>query len=401
MEYAAEIEQSILGSILIDKTIFDEVKDQITEDHFYFNHNATVYRHCLKFDEPDIILVEQSLKEDELLDVVGKNYLIELVENPTHQVDYYIKILKEKKLLRDVMKVSADTLRKAKAGDDPYILIENLKDVQIETKYTHALVPSQIKERDQNTPKAEKLLFGNIYLDRGVFQNAANRGQTVLTIADSGHGKTQASIFLAKCLVNRGYKVGWFQLEGYDSETASNFNSDNIFICDNLYDIEDIKRECRRLNKEYGLDYIVFDYVQNIECSQNISKTEKVEYISKQIQKMAKELNVVCNPLSQVTIDSTRTGWKQEPGYNDVRWSKQLKQDADLIISVFRPSRIDSLVIDEETVKDFREQPVPYHSVYMKQAKVRHGIQYYHRLQLLHTDNGLQIVTDVGEDAPF
>jgi replicative DNA helicase len=105
---------------------------------------------------------------------------------------------------------------------------------------------------------------------------------------------------------------------------------------------------------------------------------------------MAKELNCISNPLSQVTIEDSRTGWQQEPRYNDVRWSKQLKQDADLIISMFRPSRIDSLVVNQELVRDWSDGSVPYNSVFLKQSKVRHGKQEWKRFHMIHTDKGLR-----------
>ena len=392
---APEIEQSILGTCLTDVFAFHEIRQLIDPDVFYINNNRMVFEACLKSDQPDILIVEETLKDANKLDEIGgMGYLADLAVKATPRHEQYCQVLIEKKIIRDAIQSAQSILKKAYNNTDAYSLTDEFarlgQNLGQRSAVKHSFTPSEIKERDKNTPKAEKLFTGYSNLDFGIFGDSMKRGQTVLTIADSGHGKTQCALFLAECLIRKGHKPAWFQLEGYDSETAERFENDDIFICDSLYDIEDIKREARRLNREQNIDLIVFDYVQNIECNQKISKTEKVEYISKEIQKLAKELNCICNPLSQVTIEESRHGWQQEPRYNDVRWSKQLKQDADLIISMFRPSRIDSLVVSEEKVKDWNDNLVPYNSVFLKQAKVRHGKQEWKRFQMIHTDKGLQ-----------
>jgi len=102
-------------------------------------------------------------------------------------------------------------------------------------------------------------------------------------------------------------------------------------------------------------------------------------------------LNVFCHPLSQVSINySIRSGWKQEPSYGDVRWSQQLKQDAHIITSVFRPCKIESLALSQDKAKDWNDNMIPYDSVFIKQAKVRHGKQEWKRLHMIHTDDGLK-----------
>lgn len=401
---APEIEQSILGTCLTDSFAFHEIKELIDKDVFYMETNRMIYEACLLFDNPDILLVEEKLRDLHKLDQVGGfGYLSDLAMKGTPRHEQYCQILIEKKIIRDAIQGAHTILRSASNEPDAYTLTDEFARLGANLGQRSALkysfTPAEIKERDRDKPKSEKLFTGYSNLDYGIFGDSMKRGQTILTIADSGHGKTQCALFLAECFIKRGHKIAWFQLEGYDSETAARFESDDIFICDSLYDMEDIKRESRRLNREHGLDFIVFDYVQNIECNQKISKTEKVEYISKEIQKLAKELNTVNNPLSQVTIEDSRTGWQQEPRYNDVRWSKQLKQDADLIISMFRPSRIDSLVINEGQVKDWNGQSVPYNSVYLKQAKVRHGKQDWRRFHMIHHDDGLKPYSPVNEQA--
>ena len=264
----------------------------------------------------------------------------------------------------------------------------------------YSLTPSEIFARDKERPVAEKLLTGIRKLDSGLYKDTMRRGHVVLTIADSGHGKTQFALFEAAALLNNGYKIGWFQLEDYDTVTANYLqdnvskNLDHAYICHRLYDIDAIKQEAQELKNQHGVDVLYFDYVQNIEANRQ-SRSDQVEYISQQITRMAKDLNVVARPLSQVTIPyNHREGWQQEPRYGDVRWSQQLKQDAHAIISIFRPSKDDNLILSKDKVKNWNGDPVPYDSVFAKQVKVRGGKQQHTRLHLIHNAKGLGIYKD-------
>lgn len=409
---APEIEQSILGACLTDKEAFEEIKELIQPSVFYNKRNKLIFEVCLKHETPDMIIVESDLEEMEKLDQVGgSSYLVDLTAKATFRHQEYCQILREKKIKRDIIDASQSLLKKAYNAEDCYVLMDEFSrystDIGSSGIEKKSFTPSEIFERDKNKPKAEKVYLGITDMDYGIYEHGMRKGQVELTIADSGHGKSQYALFKAEQMLKHGYKVAWFQLEGTDSETAAYIrdrtdNYDNLYICDSLYDIEDIKRENRRLNREYDIDYAVFDYVQNIECNQNISKTEKVEYISKCITRLAKELNQVSHPLSQITMNYTaRTGWKQEPGYGDVRWSQQLKQDAAIITSVFRPLKVEGLVVNKELVKDWKGNSVPYDSVFIKQAKVRHGRQEWRRLHMIHTDEGLKPYSDRMEPVNF
>lgn len=400
---AIDVERSILGSLLTG-TAFDLVF--LTEVDFYDARHREIFKTIKLLHDSgsniDLITVSDKLKSHE-------DYIIDLTSETAYDmhINDYCKIVKEKAIRRNVIQKSTEAINDAYDDIELNVVLDKIAQIDNDdTSQKRTYTPKEILKRDELKPKAQKLFLGYSDLDHGIYGDSLCKGQVELTIADSGHGKTQYALFKAESLLRRGYKVAWFQLEGYDSETAKHMinneikETDNMFITDSLYDIEDIKRESRRLNREHDLDFIVFDYVQNVECSQNISRTEKVEYISKQITKMAKELNVVCNPLSQITISyNTRFGWKQEPSYGDVRWSQQLKQDASIITSVFRPSRIESLCVSEEHVLDWNDKQVPYNSVYIKQAKVRHGVQEWRRFHMIHTDKGIKPYTD--ENYPF
>lgn len=393
VDRAPDIEKAVLGACFTDDDSHEYVIEKLNGSCFT-GRNVAIFKTILEVGN-DPITAESKLKEDDGY----QDEVPEFMQAASFRVEEHCEILIEKHLMRQLSDLGREVLETTSEESDPYKIIDavnrRLADIDAGVKGRTALTPSEIAERDKNKPIAEKLELGLRKLDEGIYADAMRRGQVELTIADSGHGKTQYALYKAERMLRQGYKVAWFQLEGYDSETAEYFDHlpqrDNIFICHSLYDIEDIKREARMLNRDEDIDYIVFDYVQNMECNSKDSRSQQVEYISQQITRLAKDLNAYCHPLSQVTIPySTRSGWSQEPSYGDVRWSQQLKQDAHIITSVFRPSRIEKLVIDLENVEDWEGNAVPYHSVFIKQAKVRHGKQEWRRLHMVHTEDGLK-----------
>lgn len=420
---AQDVEIAILGVMIMDEYARQIGCQVLGEDHFYNPANKIVFRHLsglFEEREPvDPTTISQSLSDSGEIERIGGNgYISELIRDagsPT-SCEYYAQILDEKRLLR----VSIDEIGRAYAeatepNCDPYRLIDSinsrLQEIDGGSSARKSLTPSQIFERERDKPKKEKLYTRINALDNRIYGSSGMyRGHVKLTIADSGHGKTKLALYECAQLAKEGYKILWFQLEDYDVDTAQEFyrmcpdHMDNIYICDDLYDIEEIKREARLVNRDEDIAYAVFDYVQNITADKQ-TKSAEVEHISQQITRMAKELNMVVNPLSQVTIAyEKRGGWNQEPGFGDVRWSQQLKQDAHMIVSVFRPSRVESLLVpegDRIVVQDWNGNYQPFESVYIKQCKSRKGKQEYNRMQFLDSDEGLMPYTTRQEETPF
>lgn len=416
---AIEIEESVLGMMLLESEAAHLAIELLDSDQFYKSAHKTIFQTIsgllAEHEQPDMLSLEQTLRDTGKLDEIGgKKYIIDLIQSvsSTSKVEDYCKIIQEKALMRSIILHCSDIQKAAyDSSQDPYGVVDKFtaaaSGLEGNAKPSHFLTPSQIFKREENKPQYEKLYTGNQTIDHSLCEHAGlTKGHVHLTIADSGHGKTAFALYMAEMLMQRGYKVAWVQLEGMDVETAEyyrdvcNEHRDNIYICQDLYEIEDLKRDLYKAKREFDIDYVVFDYVQNIEANKR-NRSDQVEYISQQITRLAKKLNVVCHPLGQVTIDyGLRTNWKQEPRFGDVRWSQQLKQDAHIITSVFRPSRIETLAVNEDQIKDWNDNLQPFNSVYVKQAKVRYGKQLYKRMHLIHTDKGLKPYANEQRYAP-
>ena len=109
-----EIEQSVLGALMIDKDAITRVADILTSQDFYKPNHAKIYESILRLYERrepiDTLSVSAKLKEGNIFkEVGGATYLSELVNSvPTSShIEHYAKIVKEKRTLRDLISTSA------------------------------------------------------------------------------------------------------------------------------------------------------------------------------------------------------------------------------------------------------------------------------------------------------
>ena len=203
------------------------------------------------------------------------------------------------------------------------------------------------------------------------------------------------------------YKGAWFQLEDYDVNTAnalvstSLLSADNIFINDQLDEINAIKRECMRLKHHYGLDfcgYRLYADREDKDDRKRASKTIELEDISGVIKDIAKKLNVVVVVTSQASVDKIRTAWSRIPRVDDAKWAQSIKEMSHAVVSVFRPNMVEGI----KSSKDMNGNPyiildsdrtMPFNSVIMKKRKDRERLLYLELVHLIHTEDkrGLQM----------
>ena len=347
------------------------------------------------------------------LDNYSANYLLELqMHQRTSEDDIrsFAKVLREtsdkRRITQSINNVSYIANKPDTTMDDLMMHIDKLTSEIDEASPIPALTPSEIFEREQSQPKKEKLLTGIQKIDEGIHKEVGlHKGDINVVLADSGHGKTQYCTFLSANLAIQGNQGLWFQMEDYDVNTATQLGimaanyADNIRIVDSTDDIDEIKRLCRLAKIERGLDFVVIDYVQEVYAQGRYdSRTLEINYVTKILKQIAKELNVLVLVASQVTInDYNRSGWQLEPKYKDAQWAQVIKNVAHCMTSVFRPNMVEALILrdalGELRVKGWRDGDVfPYESVFVKLVKSRRGQLTHERLKLFHNkDLGLQI----------
>ena len=341
------------------------------------------------------------------------SYLLELqLHQRTSEDDIksYARVLKDtadkRRLTNSLRESYNQAIKPDTTMDDLMMHIDKLTQELDEASPVSALTPTEIFEREQKKAKKEKLLTGIPKIDDDLHKDVGlHKGDINVVLADSGHGKTQYITFLGANLARQGYQGLWFQMEDYDVNTATQLAkmsahlADNVRIVDTTDDIDEIKRMCRLAKMEGGLDFVVIDYIQEVYTQGRYdSRTLEINYVTKILKQIAKELNVLVLVASQVTInDHYRSGWSLEPKYKDAQWAQVIKNVAHCMTSVFRPNMVEALILrdalGELRVKGWRDGDVfPYESVFVKLVKSRRGQLTHERLKLFHNkDLGLQI----------
>jgi replicative DNA helicase len=398
------LERSVLISTAYIPESCESVMDRARIEWFSDPDNVEIFKACKRCRNAtgkiDPISLVSDLKNRGHIKAAQSITAESQYASPFSAIDHHMDTLEELAIKRTVFTAAMEASRKATDPEtDAFECLDELArsvtKIQDSDTKIHSHTASEVIQAWESQPKMLPFTIGDPELDNGIY-NAAGRqpGQIEVTLAHSGHGKTRYAIYKTMMLAMNGIKTHWFQLEDYGYNTALMFQKtlpaefvDNIIITDSIFEIELIKREARISAREFGVQNIVVDYVQNLSADKK-SRAEDVEYISRQLTRMAIDLKCQVQLMSQLTIhDSQRKKWNLEPRDSDVRWSRQLQQDAHLITGVFRPERIDGLY-DEQCSYDWGGNLIPKNSVFIKQLKSRYGQPYTKRYHMIDTEHG-------------
>jgi len=376
------LEEVLIGTLIQKREYRDLIFN--TLDATYFNYLRSIYLEACKQHADGVVFNEDTL----VAKMEGMN------------VGEFYELMMMHVASEDETRAYLRTL------DDLMVEIDKLTQVLDEASQKIALTPTQILDREANQPKKEKLITGEAKVDDTLYRDVGlHKGDINVILADSGHGKTQWATFLASKLAQQGYQGLWFQMEDYDVNTAkqlgimSGYHADNVRIIDSVDDIDEIKRMCRLNKMDYGLDFVVIDYIQEVYAQGRFdSRTLEIQHVTRIMKQIAKELNVLVIVPSQVTINEfNRSGWSLVPKYKDAQWAQAIKNVAHCMTSVFRPNMVQSLVTRDHqgflAVKGKKDEEVfDYQSVFVRLVKTRRGQLSHDFLHMIHeNDFGLNI----------
>lgn len=395
-----DAEESVLGSLMIDKEAIIRVTDVLNSGDFYKSANAKIYEVILGLFEKnqpiDILSVTNALQEQgRLIEIGGSIYLSQLIERvPTSShVAHYANIVREKRTLRDLINASAEITETAfNPGDE----IENVLDV-VEQKIFSISQRSvrqkfiQLKEelnaayeRIENLHRGEGQLRGVAtgFGDLDSLLSGLQKSDLVILGARPSLGKTSFALDIARhAAAHDNRAVGIFSLEMSREQVVDRFiaaeanvplwklrtgrlrddtdfaliqssldalSGARIFIDDTPgITVLQMKSMARRLQIEHGLDLIVVDYLQLIHprtSSDNV--VQQITEISRALKGLARELGVPVLALSQLSRSVDQREVKI-PRLSDLRESGSIEQDADVVLFIYRKDR-DKLNPDAE-----------------------------------------------------
>lgn len=387
-----EAEQSLLGSVLIDKDALFKVADIMVPSDFYMPAHEKIFEVMLelydKSQPVDVLSVTSRLREKGVLEEIGgAGYIADLTTQvPTaSHILHYAKIVREKKTLRDLIKTSGEI---AEGAFEPTREIEDLMD-DIEQKI---LAISQ-KSSPQNFAhikddlrtayeRIEKLHHGGLqfhgiptgFSDLDNILSGLQHSDLIVLGARPSLGKTSLALDIARhAALKSGIPVGVFSLEmsreqvidrlisaesqvplwklrtgriSDDTEfemiqnALDGLSKANIFIDDTASpNIMQMRSMARRLQMEQGLGLIVVDYLQLIMPRTNTDNmVQQVTEISRGLKALARELKVPILALSQLSR-AVEQREQRLPRLSDLRESGSIEQDSDVVLFIYRKDR--------------------------------------------------------------
>jgi len=387
-----EAEQSLLGSLLIDKEAMIRVADKVQPEDFYSESNRLIFDTMIdlydRHDPIDVLALGNRLEEKgKLQQVGGRAYLVELsnmVPTSAHVV-HYSEIVQKKATLRRLLDASAQITR---LGYEEEADIENTLDEAERTlfgvsqkflKNTFTSIRSvlsgafdRIDELHKNKGSLRGLPTGYKELDN--LLAGMQKSDLIILAARPSVGKTSFALDIARNVASKAKaSVGLFSLEmskeqlvdrmicahaGIDlwklrtgrlSENDEDFprigqalgtlSESRIFIDDSAtLNVMQLRTKARRLQSEHGLDMIIIDYLQLMEGrskSGSDNRVQEVAEISRGLKQIARELNVPVLALAQLSraVEQMKPAI---PRLSHLRDSGSIEQDADVVLFIYR-----------------------------------------------------------------
>ena len=383
-----EAEQSVIGSMIIDKNSIAKVMESLEEEDFYRDGHKAIYKAILEMFRNDmavdLVTLLEYLKSTNMLERAGGvTYITELSASvpTTANLSAYIKIVSDKSTLRKLIKASTTIIEESYNKQDKVESVVDIAEKKIfniaENRTSKDFEPlSDVLER--GFLQIEKLFnnkgeitgVGSGFTDLDSMTSGFQSGDMILIAARPSMGKTTFALNIAEHAALREHKsVVIFSLEMSKEQLAykllcSEANVDmlklrtgaledsdweniaratgplskaKVYIDDTAgVTVMEMRSKCRRLKLEYGTDLIVIDYLQLMSGGSGTdNRQQEVSEISRSIKALAKEMECPVIALSQLSRAPEQRA-DHRPMLSDLRESGSIEQDADLVMFLYR-----------------------------------------------------------------
>lgn len=389
---AVDIEEAVLGALLLEPSSVADVLDMLNPECFYKEANRKIYvaisalaaRHA----PIDIYTVSEELKKTGDLELVGGPYYLSQLSlrlGAAAHLDFHTKVLLQKYIQRELISISYDVQKKSY---DDSLTVDDLldttqqklfglaeKNMKKETQSVKDVLNEAISELEavqQRTDGLSGVPSGYTGIDEVTFGWQAS--DLIIIAARPAMGKTAFVLTMARNMaVEHKVPVAVFslemssvqlvkrlmvsetglssekirggrKLEAYEWEQLNNrlnlLSQSPLYIDDTpSLSIYEFRSKARRLVANAGVKLIVIDYLQLMTGPPELKgiREQEVSAISRSLKAIAKELNIPIIALSQLSrAVESRTGNKR-PQLSDLRESGAIEQDADIVMFIHRP----------------------------------------------------------------
>jgi replicative DNA helicase len=389
---AVELEEAVLGAMLLEREALSTVIDILSPEAFYKEQNRRVFSAMISLfnrSEPvDILTVTQELKRSAELELVGGAYYVSALTNriaSSANIEFHARIVAQKYLQRELIRISTDTIKTAyEDSTDVFELLDETtknifevldSNVRKQHDKMSTLISKAIEEIEAAANQKDGLLgvpSGFTALDR--ITGGWQKSDLLIIAARPGMGKTAFVVSMAKnAAVDFNKPVAIFSLEmssiqlvkrliSSETELAQDkilkgklenheFEQLNqrikklavapLFIDDTpALSIFELRAKARRLKENQKVELIIIDYLQLMSGGPDGkgNREQEISHISRGLKSLSKELEIPIIALSQLSRQvENRPGGSKRPQLSDLRESGAIEQDADMVMFIYRP----------------------------------------------------------------
>ncbi len=410
---AIEMEEAVLGALMLEKDAIEVVLDLLSPEAFYKPEHQKIYTVVKQLAENgkviDLLTVTQELRNRGwIAEIGGAGYIAQLsnkIASAAH-IDFHARIIAQKFIQRELIRVTSDIQRQAYDNTlDVYQLLDQSEQdlfaissgvvkkeiLPISPILDDAILKiQQAKDKEFNGvpsgfPSIDKITQG------------WQKGDLIIIAARPSMGKTAFTLSMARNMAaDHDQSVAFFSLEMPSiqlvnrlivSETEIDHNTIKsgkltdkewahleekvgklyqapIFIDDSpSMTIFELSAKCRRLKAKHRLDIVVIDYLQLMKGEgKSGNREQEVSQISRSLKQLAKELEIPIIALAQLNRGvELRTGTQKRPMLADLRESGAIEQDADIIAFINRPERMGIAEVDGVSTRGLAEIIIAKH----------------------------------------
>ncbi|MFD1294018.1 replicative DNA helicase [Lutibacter holmesii] len=387
---AMDLEEAVLGAMMIDKKGVDDVIDIIHPEVFYKEAHQLIYEAIYALfqnTEPiDLLSVSNQLRSSGNLEAAGGDfYLVGLTQkvSSSAHIEFHARIILQKFIQRKLISISSEIIEEAYDETmDVFDLLDNAETKLFEvtqgnlkkgSEDAEGLVNQAIKKIQEISNKSGMSGVATGFTRLDELTSGWQPSDLVILAARPGMGKTAFVMSMAKNMaIDFGTPAAIFSLEMssvqlitrmISSETGissgklrkgnlepheweqlnvkvKNLSKAPIFIDDTpSLSIFDLRAKARRLASQHGIKIIIIDYLQLMTAggSTGGNREQEISMISRNLKALAKELSIPVIALSQLSRAVETRGGSKRPLLSDLRESGAIEQDADIVSFIFRP----------------------------------------------------------------
>ena len=385
-----EMEKFVLSAMLLKEgEIIPNITSILNSDDFYRPEHRIIFDAILRLYTkkiiPNILSLVEELHTSGEIEKIGMEYIFSLLEvaHTTAYAEFYAKTIKEKSILRKLIRAGEEIIQEATLASKPLndILDEAEKKIffitsQNNTSEFEAVTPILQRSFDKirRALDSENGLTGlpTKFTDFDRLSGGLQKSDLILIAARPSMGKTALALNIAMNVALENFVVAIFSLEmskeqighrllssysGIDSHklNTGNFDAEDfnelvdtmnyltnakLFIDDTAgITVFELRSKARKIKNEHGLDLVVIDYLQlmqgNVRKGSDYNRQQEISEISRNLKALARELQVPIIALSQLSR-SVELRADKRPMLSDLRESGSLEQDADIVMFLYR-----------------------------------------------------------------